>query len=124
MENNTININYIDKKDRNEQYLLEMGLFMCHPTDENMKRTFNKVGINTDKFTNYMFFVLLWIIYKAQDNYTDTIAFDGLDVWNMRLYVTDDKAIVFVNDNCDLVMNEDLYNRMSSEIRKSLNLKD
>ena len=124
MENNTININYIDKKDRNEQYLLEMGQFMCHPTDENLKRTFSKVGINTDKFTNYMFFVLLWIIYKAQDNYTDTIAFDGLDVWNMKLYVTDDKAIVFVNDNGDLVMNEELYNRMSSEIRKSLNLKD
>ena len=124
MENNTINIHILDVKDTNEQYLLEMGLFMCHPTDENMKRAFNKFGINTEEFTNYILFVILWIIYQTQDDFTDTIAFDGLDVWNMKLYVTDNKEIVFVNDNGDLVMNEELYNRMSSIIRERLNLKD
>ncbi|MBP1559845.1 MAG: hypothetical protein J6C96_01185 [Oscillospiraceae bacterium] len=100
-----------------EQHHREIGLFLYNKDDEHIKNALNELGIDKDLISNYEIFILLWFLCKEQYNYKHSIAFDGLDIWDMNLTYLDENTIVFVNEQNKIVFNENAYDIISKNIR-------
>lgn len=64
-------------------------------------------------------FISIWTIYKYVNRYSHSIAFHGIDIWQMKM-IKKNNNIVFVNSKGDVVIDEDKYNNISKALRNEL----
>lgn len=117
VNNNVVNIQLPDENSC-EQHRHEIGLFIYRIDDDLIRNNLKEIGIDADMITNYELFVFFWLMFKQQKNYTHSVAFDGLDIWDMRIVFLDNDTIVFANDKNEVVFNEETYNIIARDIRK------
>lgn len=117
VNNNAVNIQLPDENSC-EQHRQEIGLFIYRIDDELIRNFLNEIGIDADMINNYQLFVFLWLMFKRQKNYTHSISFDGLDIWNMRIAFLDNDTTAFVNDKNEVVFTEETYNIIARDIRE------
>ena len=120
MENNTdkqIVIKKLDD-DSSEQHIDEIKLFLIDKSDNHIKDCMKEIGIDVSKISDYMLFVFIWLCTKECKKYTHSIAFEGLDIWDMNIAFLDEDTIVFVNDKNNIVFNETFYNLIADTLRK------
>lgn len=108
---------YIPDERASIQHQVEIGLFLYGNTDDFYKDNCRDIYADVGNTSNYQLFVSMWTMFKYGFRYKHSKAFQGLDLWNMKIKVQQDKSIVFVDSKGKVVLDKQLYNAMSKAVR-------
>ena len=90
----------------------EIGLFTASSYD--MVVELDDMGLDFTKTSDYMLFIIQFLLHKneKQDSNVSDMLFNNFNLWNLDVSKIDDET-VFVNENNEVIIDENTYNRLS-----------
>lgn len=108
---------YLPDENASKQHQLEIGLFLFHGKDDFVRGICKDIYSNVKNTSNYHLFLTMWSMFKYINRYSRSVAFHGLDIWRMKMFVQPDNNIVFVNGRGEVVLDKEKYNKISKALR-------
>ena len=108
---------YLPDENASRQHQVEIGLFLYGNTDSFYKDNCRDIYADVRNTSNYQLFISMWTMFKYGYGYKHSVAFNGLDLWNMKIKVQQDKNIVFVDSKGKVVLDKLLYYDISKAVR-------
>lgn len=107
---------YLPDENASTQHQVEIGLFLFNGKDDFVRGICKDIYYNTKITSNYKLFISMWTMFKYVNRFSRSVAFHGLDIWQMKMFEACND-IVFVNNRGDIVLDEEKYNKISKALR-------
>ena len=110
---------YLPDENASTQHQVEIGLFSLQTKDDFVKEFCKDIYYNIKNTSRYQLFISMWTMFKYVNRYRHSVAFHGIDIWQMKM-IKKDNSIVFVNSKGDIVLDEGKYNNISKALRNEM----